>query len=432
MTRLATSLAVLLASLLTACGSGSVASQTEDIHQTTPKENWKRDILSTDLSIDLETGRGAATIVVAPATRTGASFEIGDLEIEEVTSERGPVPFRVQGSRLDVGLAAKKPETITVRYRFRERAELQGAHQSGVTFTWPTFCGNLFPCKSNPSDGMRFDLSLTGVPEGAVAVYPEHVDSDAPAYMVAWAVGEYTKEALGTTSAGTDVAVWYLPGEATKARSGTKQLVKVFDWLERTYGAYAFGAEVGSVSAKWGHGAFGGMEHHPYWHVSNDSMGDPETHAHEAAHGWFGDGIRIACWEDLALSEGTVSYLTARALEAVSGASAGNAVWSSYQKRLDAVVADEDRVAWPEGCNEVDVLADLWNDVVYMKGAFFYRAVEAEIGKAALDRTIRNFYAEHQGGAARVADMLDAIEEETGFDARPLADEWLRSLGTPS
>jgi aminopeptidase N len=188
---------------------------------------------------------------------------------------------------------------------------------------------------------------------------------------------------------------------------------------------------VASVSVDWGAGAFGGMEHHPFWHVSRDSMGDAETHVHEAVHGWFGDGIRIACWEDLTLSEGTTTYLTARAIEAVRGEAAGDEVWASYEARLDGVIASDDRIARPEGCNEVDVLKDLWNDVVYVKGAFFYRAVEAEIGRDAMDRVLRDFYAAHGGGAASVEDMLTAIEDGTGFDPEPLAAGWLRAEGRP-
>lgn len=420
-----------VAALALGC-QGQLAAQTEDVKQIAPKENWKRDILTTDLTIDLASRRGSATIAVAPSTRTGASFEVGDLEIESVTSASGAVPFRVDDGRLDVAVAAKQPAEFTVHYLFHERPRLEGAHQSGTTFTWPNFCGNLFPCKSDPADGVRFGLEISGVPSGQVAVYPEKIDADAPSYMLAWAVGAYTKHDLGATAAGTRAAVWYLPGEKDAALAGTEHLVAAFDWYERTYGEYLFGDEVGSVSAAWGGGAFGGMEHHPMWHVSSGSIGDEETHAHEAAHGWFGDGVRLRCWEDLTLSEGTVSYLTARAIEQVSGASAGAALWSRYEGRLASVVAAQDRVAWPQGCNQVDVLTELWNDVVYMKGAFFYRAVEAQVGRAALDRVIAGFYAEHRGEAAGMGDMLAAIEDETGFDASPLADSWLRSLGAPS
>src|SRR5262249_34390218 len=155
--------------------------------------------------------------------------------------------------------------------------------------------------------------------------------------------------------------------------------------------------------------------------VSQDSMGDEETHAHEAAHGWFGDGVRLRCWEDLTLSEGTVTYLSARSLEDVAGEAVGKKVWDGIKDELDEVVKTEDRLAWPSGCAKIDVLHDLWNNVPYMKGAFFYRAVEEQAGRAALDRALRRFYQERKGTAAGMQDMLDTIKDETGFDPTDLA-----------
>src|SRR5213592_1754219 len=108
------------------------------------------------------------------------------------------------------------------------------------------------------------------------------------------------------------------------------------------------------------------MEHHPYWHVAKDAMSDEETQAHEAAHGWFGNGVRIRCWEDFVLSEGTVSYLAARALEKVGGAAAGKAVWDSYQLQLDAAVMNGDTIALPDTCNAIDIISDpLWSSIPY-------------------------------------------------------------------
>jgi aminopeptidase N len=424
-------LALSMASTLGGCAS-EVDSEDLDATASEPRRNEKRDILATALDVDLGNNRASATINVAPSDRSGATFEVGDLKIDSVTIAGKPVRFRLANGRLDLGLAAKKSANVRIDYRFERHDKLQGVSKSGTSFMWPYFCGNVFPCKSDPSDGVRFELTLRGVPSGMQAIFPRSIGADAPSYMLAWAVGEYTKIDLGTTSLGRKVSVHYLPGEKSTAIAGTQHLAQHFDWLEKTYGAYLFGSEVGSVSANWGSGAFGGMEHHPFWHVSHGSMGDAETHAHEAAHGWFGDGVRIACWEDLTLSEGTVSYLTARAIEAVDGAAAGKKVWANYESRLDDVIKREDRLALPDKtCGGIDVLKDLWNEVPYMKGAFFYRAVEEKVGRAKLDQAIATFYGKYKGRAARMQDMLDTIAKTTGFDPTALAKGWLRSLGRP-
>jgi aminopeptidase N len=429
----ASTVALGVTALLVVACEAPIASE-ESEATAAPRENWARDIEATHLEIDLPTRSATATIRFAASSRTGASLEVGGLEIDAVTKADGSaVRHSVHDGQLDLALPARTPADVTIRYRFDVRSKLEGLTKTGVTFLWPHFCGNLYPCKSDPADGLMLTLDVRDdtLADGESIVFAPTTQSDAPSYMLAWARGAYERSELGTTTSGTRVSVFSLPGEKDRAARGTEALVEVFDWLETTYGAYTFGDDVGSVSAKWGAGAFGGMEHHPYWHVASEAMDDAETHAHEATHGWFGDGVRIACWEDLVLSEGTTSYVTARALEAVRGPDAGDEVWRNYEERLDSVIASSDHVAWPSGCGEVDVLGELWTDVPYMKGAFFFRAVEREVGREALDRVLSDFYADHVGRAASMHDLLDALEEQTGFDPEPLARGWLQSLGRP-
>jgi hypothetical protein len=396
-------------------------------------QDFARDIISTDLSIDLAALEGTATITLAPSGSTAASFSVGDLDIREVTSAGGALRYTASAGQLNVRVpATTAPLAVEVRYGLTRHSTLKGLSPKGLTMLWPYYCGYLFPCKPNPDDGLTFTLNLTGLPSGAIAVYPTTIPADAPSYMLAFAVGDYERLDLGRTTAGTSVSVWYYRGERRAAETGTRTLAQAFDWFEKTYGEYAFGPAVGSVAADWGDGAFGGMEHHPYWHIGRTAMNDAETHIHEAGHGWYGNGVRIRCWEDFVLSEGTTSYITARAIEATQGVAAGNALWSSYREQLDAAVAGGNTAAWPEGCNAIDILRHpLWSDIPYMKGAFFLRAVERQVGPVALDRALQTFYLVGRGAALGVQDLLDTIQAETGFDPNPLAEAWLRRAEVP-
>jgi hypothetical protein len=418
--------------LLAGCGDGSTGPATPPA-VVPAQTDWGRDVVSTGLAIDLGAMSGEATIRLAPAASEGASFEVAGLSVTSVEGPSGLLEHAVTDGRLDIGVPKSDGEVeVLIRYSFATQKSFDGYLAEGLTFLWPRFCGNLFPCKSVPSEGVSFTMDLSGIPAGKQAVFPAEIPSDAPTYMPAFATGEYTHVALGTTAAGTKVGVWHLPGEAAAVATGTKDLAAVFDWFEKTYGAYTFGGEVASVSAEWGPGAYGGMEHHPYWHVAREAMSDPVTHAHEAAHGWFGNGVRISCWEDFVLSEGTVTYLAARALEAVAGADVGQTTWDGYQAELDAVLPDEDTILMLDTCNEIDLITHpLWSNVTYMKGAFFYKAVEAQLGRDKLDAAIAKFYATYKNRSARMQDMLDTIASETGFDPSALADGWLRKLGTP-
>ncbi|MDI1446435.1 M1 family aminopeptidase [Polyangium sp. 6x1] len=401
-----------------------------------PSADFGRNIQKTGLTVDLATMTATAVIDLAGSlTSTGASFEAGGLEIESVSRAEGPLKWTLTQGQLDVGVPKSlESAQITIDYKFKEQAQFEGLMAKGSTLVWPYFCGNLFPCHSDPADGTTFDLTVTGTPAGMMTVYPSAIGIDAPSYQIAWATGSYTKLDIGTTFQGTRLVAHYLPGGGTDAQKGTEKLVDIMNFYETMLAGYPFGGEAGPIAADWGPTAYGGMEHHPYWHVSTIAMGDPWIQAHEAAHAWFGDGVRVACWEDFVLSEGTVSYLEARAITEVMGAAEGTKVWSHYQTRLNTAMAGSaSKIAWPEGCGAVDILKDnLFGDIAYMKGAFFFRALEAKIGKQKLDPSLKAFFLKNKGKAAHFQDLLDILKSVAGYDAAACAAAWLRSETVPS
>ena len=397
--------------------------------------DWSREIIHTALTIDLAARRGTARITVAGASARGtASFEVGDLTIDAVRIGELEVEHTRSGAELHVAAPSSDRDVeITIEYAFESHDATDGwSASTRVSFLWPDYCGNLFPCHSAPGDGSTFALEVSGAAEGEVLVYPRTIELSTPAYVPAIAAGAYTEIDLGTTEAGTRVSVWHLPGSEARAMTGTRYLREELSFMERTLGAYRFGAHAGSVEAPWGPGAYGGMEHHPYWHVGSGSFGDGLTHAHEAAHGWFGDGVRIACWEDFVLSEGLASYLAARAIEAVEGETAGEGVWAGYRSQLEYAVRTGDTIALPdESCDAIEIISHpLWSSVPYMKGAFFMRAVETGMGREAFDAMLARFYQEHVGRAAHMRDLLGAIRD-AGYEPREAETVWLRSLGLP-
>jgi hypothetical protein len=379
------------------------------------------DVAATHLDVDLASMTAVATIELE---RYGnVALEVGGLTITDVTDDRGHRQYSIRGGKLRVSNVLGP---LVVTYGFEGHDQADGLLPGGSTVIWPYFCGNLFPCHSQPADGTTFTLSLDGVPADRTAVYPASIDAEAPPYMLAWAVGAYERADLGTTTAGTKIGVEWLPRGKTAALAGTKHLRDVVDWYEQHLGPYAFGDRMEAVSVVWGEGLYGGMEHHPYFHVAEDAMGDEVTHAHEAAHGWFGDGVRLKCWEDFVLSEGTVSYLSARALSQVAPA-LETQIWADYQDELDAAIADGGAPAWPHGCNQIDIIQDnLFTNLPYMEGAFFYKDVADAVGADVLDGVISRFYVKYKNKPAGMQDMIDAIEHDTGFDASALVEARLR------
>jgi len=382
--------------------------------------NRSRDILTTALDVDLETLTGNATLTVAPSAAAGASFEAAGLTVSRVTLGDGGEVGWVHGDAgwLDVGVGTAA-ETLSVRYTFPTGQPFpEGLLSSGSTLSWPVFCGNLFPCHSNPADGVRFTLNVHGNPAGTTVVYTPDTYVEAPAYQVGWATGSHHVIELGYTDAGTKVTVWQR--FSSTLDPGARRLREIVEFYERTYGPYAFGPRIGSVEVQWP-AAAGGMEHHPFWHVQAGT-GTEAVQAHEAAHGWFGDGVRIACWEDLMLSEGAADYLSARAIAWLNDG--GTATWTFPTPGTPGAVV------WPETCGGVDPWVHRTSGV-YTWGAWFLAALEARVGTAAMDASLRRFFLQHRGKAAGVQQLLDAVRAETGYDAAACAEAWLRSAAVP-
>lgn len=417
--------------LLVACG-GDDTTVTPDAAVTPPMANPARGISNTELAFDVTSFASTAKLTFEPSATGGATLEVGDLMIDAITQNGAPVLSQpgTAAKTIDLGIeASDAPITVEIAFHYKNHTGFTGANANGFTLLWPYYCGNLFPCHSRPNDGTAMTLALTGVPAGKVAVYPTTI-SEAPSYQVAWSIDQYTELVVGTTTAGTQLSAWYRPNELANAQAGTAHLVAAFDWFEKTLGPYRFGPKAGSVSVKWGPGQYGGMEHHPLWHVSTIALNDEETNVHEAAHGWFGDGIRLECWEDFVLSEGTVSYLAARALDVVAP-TVGAATWSAYEAELGGIPGTAP--VWPQSCNAIDILKDnLFSSAPYKRGAFFYRAVALKVGAPVLDQALHAFYMAHGGKSARMSEMLDTIKTVTGYDPTTCADMWLRSTTKPT
>ena len=78
---------------------------------------------------------------------------------------------------------------------------------------------------------VAFTMAVTGYDPAMTAVYPTSIPADAPSYMPAIAVGDYTKKDLGKTTAGTAVSAWYFAGQEAdnRVRAGCEEIRLIAD-----------------------------------------------------------------------------------------------------------------------------------------------------------------------------------------------------------
>ena len=416
-------------------GGADEASQT--LALSCPVEaQLSHDLEHLDLALDIGDSAGLAKWRVAPVKADAlVSFEVAGLNDVAVTSGQ---PWVVCADLLHVQLSASEASTqVMIQYKFTRQESMTGLMTAGSSVTWPTHCDNLFPCHSAPAEGFSYALKVTGAPAGDVVVHPVKVDQQVPSYAVALAHGAYSYHVVGKTESGLELGVWLKPGQLSKdAKHDVSALAlwpKAVSWLEATLGPYPLGKKLAAVTVPWGPFAYGGLEMHPIYHMSDLAIGDLAVHCHEAAHGWFGNGVRIACWEDLVLSEGVADYLMVRAMAAAKGVQVMKPMFEAMEKSVASKAGtSKDVVVLQETCNEIDVEASgVSAKITYHKGALFLRAVAEQVGFEKLDAALGKFVQEHVGTAQRMTALLEVIQTHTGFDPKPLAEQWLRSKGNP-
>lgn len=385
------------------------------------KKNLISEIESISLDIDLSMLQGLAHYQLVPSENNYLNLDIGDLEIISVTNGYKNISHSIHqnGSSfhnllaIDVG-----PEThIFIKYQYKPHNNFEGWGASGFTYTWPDKCSNLYPCLEKIGKGVAFKLNLSAIPEGKQAIYPRQL-AIAPYYQPAWAIGDYRWMDLGVTPLGTQIYAIHFAGREELARSGTDGLKDIFAWYESKLGFYPYGNEAGSVEVDWPGATSGAIEHHPYWHVERGSYTDLLTHAHEAAHGWFGNGVRLSCWSEFVLSEGVASYLAAAAIGAIKGEEAEADVWKKYVNEIPYSSTSQCvKKIWTT-CNSggSQSLKNYDNALTYYVGAYFFKAIESKVGRPALLAALRDFVEVYRYQAGTMTELLNTIKLKTGYD----------------
>ena len=401
-----------------------------------------QDLLEGTVHLDLDTLEGEGRFRVRPDPLTGeVGLAASGIELLSVTLDGAPQPPPAPGDdlRLRPASAADLVE-IEAQWAFPERSLLtadgwMADARGGASLIWPHHCPRLFPCAPSPAEGARF--ALTAHSDHGVVLAPGELGAEAPAYQLGVARGDYTRLDLGQSDGGVDVFAWHLPARGAAARRGTGSLVAALSFLERTLGPYPYGSALHTVEVDWGRWSWGGIEHHPMVHVATFSFSDPEVQVHEAAHAWTGDHLRIACWEDLVLSEGTTTWLAARALAAADGTD----LWPRYvDEFLVPLCADPelDTVTLPDQtCGQIDLTTHpLGGGAPYFKGACFFEEVGDLLGPARLEAAVGRFVQARGGGAARMQDLIDHLADEATPAERPGLDaavqDWLRAPRCPA
>jgi aminopeptidase N len=148
---------------------------------------------------------------------------------------------------------------------------------------------------------------------------------------------------------------------------------------------------------------------------------------HEVLHNWWGNGV----YPDYARgnwSEGLTTFMADYAYKERESPEAARDMRLSWLRDFAAVPAGQDRplaefTSRTHGTSQI---------VGYNKAAMMFFMLRDQVGRAAFDRGIREFWNTQRFRVASWAELRRAFENASGQDLGPFFDQWLNRPGAPS
>jgi aminopeptidase N len=157
-----------------------------------------------------------------------------------------------------------------------------------------------------------------------------------------------------------------------------------------------------------------------------------ETILHELAHMWFGDLVTMEWWNDLWLNESFATF-TSIACQASAPGSRWPKAWTTFANTMKTWAYRQDQLPSTHPIMaEINDLEDVlvnFDGITYAKGASVLKQLVAYVGEGEFFAGVREYFKRHAWGNARLADLLDALEDTSGRDLKAWSAAWLETAG---
>ncbi|MCD2256367.1 M1 family metallopeptidase [Lactobacillus sp. CC-MHH1034] len=392
------------------------------------------------------------------------------LEINTITVDGTSVEFTMDNDHDAVRFSVPKTGevTIIVDYKAPLTDSMMGIYPSyyevngekkqiiGTQFE-TNFARQAFPGIDEPAAKAKFDLAikfdeqpgetvLANMPEQKVENGVHYFDTTVrmSTYLVAFAFGDLQSKTT-TTKSGVKVGVF-----GTKAHQA-KELDFALDIAKRSIEFYEdFYQTPYPLPHSWQLAlpdfSAGAMEN---WGLVTYREAylllDPDNTAlemkqlvatviaHELAHQWFGDLVTMQWWDDLWLNESFANMMEYVAIDAIQP---DWHIWELFQTsdvpsalQRDATDGVQSVHVAVEDPAEIDALFD--GAIVYAKGARMLVMVRALLGDDALRKGLKQYFATHQYGNAKGANLWAALADASGMNVGEIMNSWLEQPGYP-
>jgi puromycin-sensitive aminopeptidase len=357
-------------------------------------------------------------------------------------------------------LAAGEAE-LRLAYRGAFSPGLRGLYRAGsvaVTQFEAADARRLFPCFDEPAFKAVWEISLAGVPDGAMAISNGAPIADEPdkrggrrvrfeptpplsSYLVAVIVGPLVASEP-VTARGVPIRTLTVPEKRHLTAFAQEAAAAVLPRLEDYFGLpYPFGKldQIGVPDFEAGAMENAGAITFREVALLLDPATAPlsvqkrvaEVITHELAHQWFGNLVTMVWWDDLWLNE---AFATWMAYKIVADWRPEWRIWMDFEVgKGGALLLDGLRAAHPirADVHNAEEAGESFDAITYEKGGAVLRMIEGFLTEERFRDGIRLYMRRHREANATADDLWGALATASGQPIVEMANGWIRQMGYP-
>lgn len=246
-----------------------------------------------------------------------------------------------------------------------------------------------------------------------------------PAYLVAFAVTNYSIYNDYVASGNFNVVNYVYPEDLASAQSGTAITPSIIDLYGQLFEPYPYADE------KYGHAQFGwggGMEHTTMTFIGGFSRG---LIAHELAHQWFGDKVTCGSWQDIWLNEGFATYLAELVTEHFDGQTAFK---NWRESSVNYITSSPGGSVMVPAADTLSVNRVFSSRLSYRKGAMVLHMLRYKLGDTDFFQGVKNYLDDPTlaFAYAKTDDLRSHLEAVSGENLQEFFNDWFVGEGYPS
>ena len=311
----------------------------------------------------------------------------------------------------------------------------------GYTMSEPSDARYWMPCHDEPWDKAVADIRVT-VPAGYVPASNGRLMSVTPVpggketwhwheshpiapYLMSITSSRFTISSLPFLRAPGDTVLlqYYVWAEdSLETASFLPTVHAMVAALSHLFGPYPFDKYGMTAIVPFG---FGGMEHQTITTMNRYLKTDERVILHELAHQWWGDLVTCGTWQDIWMNESFATYSEALWAESKGGKDSLR-TYMRDQLLHFAYGSWRGAVYDPVGQG-----FNLFDDVVYSKGAWVLHTLRGVVGDSAFFDILAAHRARHSGGNATTADFQAIVDSVAGESMGWFFQQWVYGSGWP-